>query len=80
MIIKKSAILFILFFVMSLPVWAIETTGNINLIIGKKTLNNDFFDPISKHDEVGVSFDIKEKNWPVSIAIETFGSSSEKKR
>lgn len=38
MIIKKSAILFILFFVMSLPVWAIETTGNINLIIGKKNV------------------------------------------
>jgi len=78
MIIKKSAILFILFFVMSLPVWAMETTGNINFIAAKKTLADDFFDPISKHDELGVSFDIKEKNWPVSIAIETFGSSEKK--
>jgi len=78
MIIKKSAIFFILFFVMSLPVWAIETTGNINLIAGKKNWSDDW-DPISKmQDEFGVSFDIKEKSWPVCIAIETFGSSGDR--
>ncbi|MFA6012140.1 MAG: hypothetical protein WC799_19270 [Desulfobacteraceae bacterium] len=77
MIIKKSAILFILFFVMSLPVWANEMTGNINLIAGKKIWSDDW-DPISKQDEFGVSFDIKDKSWPVSIVIEAFDSSGEK--
>lgn len=51
-------------------------TGNANLLIGGKFLNDDWM-PTENHLEFGVQFDVKKEGWPVSIAVEYLRSSAE---
>jgi len=52
-------------------------TGNVNGFLGAKILDEDDWAPLDEHVEGGVLFDIKQKNWPISIAIDLLFSSDE---
>jgi hypothetical protein len=54
-----------------------DWTGNINVFLGSKTLDDDDWDPIDKQDEFGIKVDFRQRSWPVSIAIEYSYSSDE---
>ncbi|MCP4632169.1 MAG: hypothetical protein GY855_04530, partial [candidate division Zixibacteria bacterium] len=54
-----------------------EWTGNAGFLVGTKQLDDDDWEPIDKHDELGIMVDFSKKKWPVSIAIDVFRSSDE---
>jgi opacity protein-like surface antigen len=68
---KKIAVIISLCLVLSFPSLAISEnwTGNINLLLGTKMLDEDDWEPVDEHSEFGISFDFKQKHWPVSIAF-----------
>jgi opacity protein-like surface antigen len=45
-------------------------TGNVNLFLGAKALDEDDWEPVDEQDEWGIEVDFKQKSWPVSIAID----------
>jgi len=77
---KKLLILIIMFFSFSIPNLAIceESTGNINFFLfGTKQLDDYDWEPVDKHEELGILLDFKQKSWPVSIAFGYLSSSDE---
>jgi opacity protein-like surface antigen len=52
-------------------------TGNLNLLLGQKSMDGDW-DPVDDQGEIGVLFDYRERNWPISLAVEILGSSDDK--
>ncbi len=64
-----SATLLICFTLMaSVPAHA--TSGNINLFIGQKSLDDSgYWNPVDDHTEFGIMFDMIEKGWPVSLEL-----------
>ena len=49
-------------------------TGNIRVLAGQKQLDEDDWKALDRQDEIGLLFDIKKKQWPVSIAIDLLGA------
>lgn len=77
---KKVTILVIACFLFSIPNLAIcgESTGNVNFfLLGVKQLDEDDWEPLEEHDELGISMDFKQKSWPVSMVIGYLSSSDE---
>lgn len=74
---KKGLIVIILMLIVS-NAYA-ETTanwsGNLNLLLGRKNLDKSDWEPVEKQAEFGILLDFKQKDWPVSIAIDLLGSS-----
>jgi hypothetical protein len=59
---------------MAAPVFAL--TGNVNMFLGEKQLDNsDWNPPFDEQDEFGIMFDIGDRYWPVSFAVDLLGSS-----
>ena len=60
---------------------AVEWSGNINLFGGLKSLNkgdwSDELVDVSLQNEYGIKIDFKQKDWPVSIAIDYLFSSKD---
>jgi len=54
-----------------------DWTGNINVFMGGKQLEEDDWEPLDEQDEYGIMLDFKQESWPISIAID-FLSSSDK--
>jgi len=50
----------------SAPGW----TGNLNLLVASKALDEDAWWPAEEQTELGVSFDFKHESWPVSLCVE----------
>ena len=81
--IKKIVFLAITFFILSVPGLAISDsssdpgswTGNINVFLGAKALDEDDWEPAESQVEGGILLDFKKNNWPVSIAIDFLASS-----
>ena len=46
-----------------------ETTGNVNLVLGKKSLDSGDWAPVENQNEAGIEFDFREASWPVNIAL-----------
>ncbi|MBF0286934.1 MAG: hypothetical protein HQM14_03880 [SAR324 cluster bacterium] len=44
-------------------------TGNVNLSLGKKYLQQDDWKPVDDQNEVGIDSDLKKSSWPLSIAM-----------
>jgi opacity protein-like surface antigen len=57
--------------------WHGGVTGNVNLLIGQKTLDKDDWEPLDKQAEIGVMFDIGGKDWPVNFALDMLVSADE---
>lgn len=76
---RKVTIFVIACFLFSIPNLAIcnESTGNINFFLGAKQLDEDDWEPVDEHDEVGILLDFRKKSWPVSLAIGYLSSSDE---
>lgn len=47
-----------------------EFTSNLNVFFGVKKLDKNDWDPLQSQTEMGILFDTKQKDWPVSIAID----------
>lgn len=45
-------------------------TGNLNLFLGQKNLDDDDWAPVEDQPEVGGTLDFRGGNWPVSAAID----------
>lgn len=54
-----------------------EWSGNANFILGTKSLESDDWGPFDEQLAVGVLVDFKQKNWPISMAIDLLGSLDE---
>lgn len=52
-------------------------TGNVNFLLGSKSLEESDWAPVEEQGEFGVMLDFKEQSWPVSIAIDMLGSGDE---
>jgi hypothetical protein len=55
-----------------------DWTGNINLSLGMKYLDDYDWEPLEEQQELGIRVDFKQQGWPVSIAIDLFHSSDDK--
>lgn len=50
-------------------------SGNVNLFLGAKALDTDFWGPLDEQAQVGFIIDWKKSDWPLSIAIDLLASS-----
>ena len=55
----------------------IHWTGNLNVFLGTKHLDEYDWEPVEKQDEFGIKFDFKQQLWSLSIAIDYLSSSGE---
>ncbi len=70
---KKSIIVTILMLCV-LNAHANGSSGNVNFFLGTKTLDSDDWGPFDEQAAFGVLVDFKQKNWPISMAIDILGS------
>jgi hypothetical protein len=54
-----------------------DWTGNANLMIGSKALNEDDWEPVDSQAEIGAEVDFAKKSWPVHLAFAALQSSDE---
>ncbi len=68
---KKINILTLLCLILFIPSVAISGnwTGNFNILLGAKLLDEDEWEPVEEHNEVGISFDFRQTHWPISITF-----------
>jgi hypothetical protein len=52
-------------------------TGNINVFLGGKNLDHDDWEPADKQGELGVLFDLRDNDWPLSVAVDLLGAAAE---
>jgi hypothetical protein len=52
-------------------------TGNVNVFLGTKALNEDDWSPAENQTEAGVELDFESPSWPVSLVLGLRGSSGE---
>ena len=52
-----------------------EWTGNVNAFLGRKTLDRSDWEPAERQGELGIEIDFRQKDWPISIAIDVMGAS-----
>ncbi len=51
-------------------------TGNVNFFLGAKALDDDDWEPVEEHGEIGVSIDFRQREWPINIVVEYLHSAS----
>ncbi|MDD5712747.1 MAG: hypothetical protein PHY31_08325, partial [Smithellaceae bacterium] len=51
-----------------------EWTGNLNLLLGTKGLDEDDWRPVDQQGEVGLECDFRHTSWPISIAVDLLGA------
>jgi hypothetical protein len=76
---KKAVFIAVICSLLFIPDVAISgnmVTGNINLFIGTRTLEDEW-SPADKQDELGIEADFKERGWPFSMAISFLRGSGE---
>lgn len=49
-------------------------TGNVNLFLGGKGLNEDHWTPAEAQGEGGIQIDFRPRSWPVSLVIDLLGA------
>lgn len=52
-------------------------TGSVNIFLGIKALDEDDWEPVEIHDQIGAVVDVKQRSWPVSIAVDFVASSDD---
>jgi opacity protein-like surface antigen len=52
-------------------------TGNLNVFLGQKALDEEDFEPLDEQTQFGLLLDFKKENWPVSFAIDYLSSSDD---
>ncbi|MFB0532662.1 MAG: hypothetical protein ACETVU_03235 [Desulfatiglandales bacterium] len=76
---KKIAALVIACSLLSVPNLVIcdDWTGNLNVFLGAKLLDEHEWEPVEEQDEFGIKLDLKQQGWPVSIVIDYLSSSGD---
>ncbi len=78
---KSVFVLLAVFLAWTVPAHAQGTgstvTGNLNLFLGAKALDDTDWAPVDEHAEVGLVGDIRAANWPVSIEVRLLSSVSD---
>ena len=55
-------------------------TGNLNVILGLKSLDEDDWSPVDDHLMYGILLDFRPKKWPLNIAIDWLQSGDEERK
>ena len=76
---KEITVVAIACFLLSIPNLAIthDWTGNLNVFLGAKVLDEDEWEPVEDQDEFGIKVDFRRQAWPVSIVIDYLSSSGD---
>ena len=61
----------------SINIYAGSWTGNVNFLLGQKSLETDDWGDLDKQAAFGVFVDFGQSDWPVSIAIDVLGTYDE---
>ena len=51
-----------------------DWTGNVSAYIGQKSMSDTDWPQLDKQQSLGILVDIKQKSWPVSLAVDIIGS------
>ena len=70
-------IVFTLLFIVAFNSHADGWSGNVNFLLGTKSLDNKDWAPFDEQAAFGVLVDFKQKSWPISMAIDILGSYDE---
>lgn len=54
-----------------------EWTGNLNVLLGAKALDKEYWEPADEQAEFGLEADFKKKGWPVSLAVDYLKAAGE---
>lgn len=54
-----------------------DMTGNVNLSLGIKVLDNGDWDPVEDQGEIGIDVDFRNRSWPINLVIALFASGVE---
>jgi len=54
-----------------------EFTGNVNFLLGQKSLKSEDWEPLEDQLAFAIMVDFKQDHWPVSIALDLLGSYDE---
>lgn len=65
-----------IFIVMPTISLAQHWTGNVDLFLGAKLLDQDDWEPVEEHGQLGILVDFGKTDWPINIAIGVLGSSA----
>jgi hypothetical protein len=72
---KKITFLFLVALFFSITnINAGDWTGNVNIILGQKSLDKDDWKPLEGQVEFAIETDFREKTWPFNIAIGFVGT------
>ncbi len=52
-------------------------TGNVNIFLGAKAMDQDDWEPAHEHGQVGLLVDFRRQFWPVNIAVDLLFSNGE---
>ena len=74
---KKVTLFTVLFSLNASLATASEYSGNISLSLGNKEVSSSDWDGDESLNSIGIIANIKQSNWPVSIALDAFLSLSE---
>ncbi len=53
------------------------STGNVNLFLGGKALDEDDWEPADSQGEIGIEVDVRPRDWPISLVIGLRGGADE---
>lgn len=74
-VIKYSTIVLSLLAATAAP--AADWSGNVGVYLGNKTLDDRDWPQHDEHGAIGLISDFKKKEWPVSVAVDVFGTGDE---
>jgi hypothetical protein len=57
--------------------WCEDWTGDLNVVLGAKKLDEDPWKPIDSQPSFGLMFDARQKDWPINIALDLYYSADE---
>lgn len=63
------ALIFLVGTAMPVAAFADQMTGNINLFLGMKFLNEDDWYPVEEQGEVALEFDFRQPAWPLNFVV-----------
>ena len=76
-IIMKNLIMALALALFAVSAQANQWSGNVNFLLGVKSMDSTDWDPVDDHAAFGVMVDFKQRDWPISIALDFLGSYGE---
>jgi hypothetical protein len=76
--VMKKIVLAIIVSIFAISAHAEEFTGNVNFLLGQKSLESDDWGELDSQLAFAVLVDFKQEQWPISIALDFLGSYDER--